>query len=51
MAQRVLALVSLVFYGTIDRITAIFFDDPSYPDDDDPLASPSARTNGGRSLL
>jgi hypothetical protein len=42
MTRRVLALVGFVFYGAIDRFTGMFFEDLTYPTDDDPLASPRA---------
>jgi hypothetical protein len=39
MIRRLFALVALVFYGSIDRITGLMSDDLDYPDDDDTLAS------------
>ena len=39
MIRRLLALVALLFYGSIDRVTGLMADDFDYPGDDDPLAS------------
>lgn len=39
MIRRLFALVALLFYGSIDRVTALIPDDVDYPDDD-ALASP-----------
>jgi hypothetical protein len=39
MIRRLLALIALLFYGSIDRVTELMSDDADYPDDDDPLAS------------
>ena len=40
MIQRLFALLALLFYGSIDRVTGLMSDDLEYPDDDDALASP-----------
>ena len=40
MIRRLFALVALLFYGSIDRMTALIPDDVDYPVDDDALASP-----------
>ena len=42
MLRRLLALVGLVFYGSLDRVSGLLFDDLDYPDERDPLASSSA---------
>jgi hypothetical protein len=39
MIRRLLALVALLFYGSIDRVTGLMADDFDSPGDDDPLAS------------
>jgi len=39
MLRRLLALVGLLFYGSLDRVSGLLFDDLDYPDDRDPLAS------------
>jgi hypothetical protein len=39
MIQRFVALGALLFYGSIDRVTALMSDDLDYTEDDDPLAS------------
>ena len=39
MLRRLLTLVGLAFYGSLDRVTGLLFDDLDYPDDRDPLAS------------
>jgi hypothetical protein len=39
MLRRLLALAGLVFYGSLDRVSGLLFDDLDYPDDRDPLAS------------
>jgi hypothetical protein len=39
MIRRPFALVALLFYGSIDRVTALMSDDLDYPEDEDPLAS------------
>jgi len=41
MIRRLSALVALLFYGSIDRVTGLMSDDLDYPDDEDALASPS----------
>ena len=41
MIRRLFALVALLFYGSIDRMTGLIPDDVDYPVDDDALASPS----------
>ncbi len=41
MIRRLFALVALVFYGSIDRVTGLIPDDVDYSVDDDSLASPS----------
>jgi len=38
MLRRLLALVGLVFYGSLDRVSGLLFDDLDYPDERDPLA-------------
>jgi len=40
MIRRLSALVALLFYGSIDRVTGLMSDDGDYPADDDTLASP-----------
>jgi hypothetical protein len=40
--RRLLALIGLVFYGSLDRVSGLLFDDLDYPDDRDPLASSPA---------
>jgi hypothetical protein len=42
MLRRLLALVGLVFYGSLDRVSGLLFDDLDYPDERDPLASGEA---------
>ena len=42
MLRRLLTLVGLAFYGSLDRVTGLLFDDLDYPDDRDPLASTTA---------
>ncbi|GEM_PF-4239891 len=39
MIRRLFALVALLFYGSLDRVTALMGEDSDYPDDD-ALASP-----------
>jgi hypothetical protein len=39
MIRRSFALVALLFYGSIDRVTALMSDDLDYPEDEDTLAS------------
>jgi len=39
MIRRLFALLALLFYGSIDRVTGLMSDDVDYPDDD-ALASP-----------
>jgi hypothetical protein len=39
MIRRLFALMALLFYGSLDRVTGLMSDDLDYPDDDDPLAS------------
>jgi hypothetical protein len=41
MLRRLFALVGLAFYGSLDRVSGLLFDDLDYPDDRDPLASPA----------
>ena len=38
MIRRLFALVALLFYGSLDRVTGLMSEDVDYPDDD-PLAS------------
>jgi hypothetical protein len=38
MIRRLFALVALLFYGSLDRVTRLMSDDLDYPDED-PLAS------------
>jgi hypothetical protein len=40
MIRQLLAVLDAWFYGAFDRISALFADDLSYPDDTDILASP-----------
>jgi hypothetical protein len=42
MLRRLIVLVGLVFYGSLDRVSGLLFDDLDYPDDRDPLASAEA---------
>ena len=39
MFRRLFALVALVFYGSIDRVTGLLSDDLDYSEDEDTLAS------------
>jgi hypothetical protein len=39
MIRRLIALVALVFYGSIDRVTGLMSEDLDYPEDEDTLAS------------
>jgi hypothetical protein len=40
MIRRLLALVALLLYGSIDRFAGLMSDDLDYPGDEDPLATP-----------
>lgn len=42
MLRRLIALIGLAFYGSLDRVSGLLFDDLDYPDDRDPLASAAA---------
>jgi hypothetical protein len=39
MIRRLTALIALLFYGSIDRVSGLLADDADYPDDEDTLAS------------
>ena len=39
MIRRLFALVALLSYGSLDRVTGLMSEDFDYPDDDDTLAS------------
>ena len=39
MIRRLAALVALLFYGSIDRVSGLLADDLDYPEDEDTLAS------------
>jgi len=39
MIRRLFALVALLFYGSIDRVTGLMSDDLDYSEDEDTLAS------------
>ena len=39
MIRRLFALVALVFYGSLDRVSGLMPDDLDYSDDEDTLAS------------